>query len=749
LTPTALSIMKVFALVAASLAVGSDAAKDSTITKVVKVLQDMLAKSKKEGDDERDIFAKFKCFCDTNEAEKKDSIESLGKQINVLTSKIGELQGGTGGLSVECAQLKEDMAANRQALAEATTIRAKELKEFKAESIDMDEAIDQMNEAIDTLSEVGADQTLGAAADHEQFMAGKFLQSGNSANSRVRRALAAVSGFLDPAQSKSVQSFLQSRAPFTGTYSSQSGQIVGILKSMRDTFESNLATAIAVEKQQKEAFEKLEKTLEEAFKFMQISYDKKQETLGSNDDDLSAKKEQLDEAKKKKENDEDYLEKLLVMCEKKTKEYNERKMLRANEDAAVAEAIAILNSDSAFEAFGKTDATKTGATGFIQLRSRHVRVHAHQLTVSQKVKQVLMEANSPRVSKIASLVQAENVFDEVLNEIAKMLKVIVKEGKADKENLDWCNEERTENDDELSDRNDEIDTLNKEIDELDTSINDPETGLKKQIQNTEKSLVENIEAQKTETKERQEANLLYQEDIKNLVAAESILKKAIRVLSAYYDKLEKQMKAEAGFLQEDPAPPDTWKGGGASGGFKGQSGKGGDAITMLKFILDETVKEETEAHGDEESSQHDYEDSMQSLKDKEAADEKTLAGLQKTLAAKEEELVMKRKELKATIKEKEAIEAYLLKIKPGCDFITKNFEQREKNRATETTALKKATKLIKATPVYKNFKAEEKTEGFGDCKSCNKDEDHVKCKACMAKTSIPGYCAGHDGTKGC
>jgi hypothetical protein len=198
-------------------------------------------------------------------------------------------------------------------------------------------------------------------------------------------------------------------------------------------------------------------------------------------------------------------------------------MLRANEDAVVAEAIAILNSDSAFEAFSKTDATSTGATGFIQLRSRRVRVHANQLTVSQQVQQVLLQANSPRVEKIASLVQAENVFEVVLGEIDKMLKVIVKEGKADKENLDWCNEERTENDAELADKIDEIDTLNSEIDELVTTIDDPETGLKAQIKQTEKSLDENIETQKTETKERQEANLLYQEDIKNLVAAESIL----------------------------------------------------------------------------------------------------------------------------------------------------------------------------------------------------------------------------------
>jgi len=349
------------------------------------------------------------------------------------------------------------------------------------------------------------------------------------------------------------------------------------------------------------------------------------------------------------------------------------------------------------------------------------------------------------VEKIAALIQAENVFDTVLTEISKMLKVIEKEGKADKENLDWCNEERTENNEDLADKIDQIDTLNAEIEMLVTTIDDPETGLKAQIKATEKSLEENIETQKTETKERQEANLLYQEDIKNLVAAEKILKKAIKVLRKYYDALEKRIaEKEGAFLQEDPDAPGTW------GTYEGQSNKGGDAIKMLEFILDETVKEETEAHSDEENSQHDYEDSMQGLKDKEAADEQSLANLQTTLAKKEEELVMKRKELKATTKEKEAIEAYLLKIKPGCDFITKNFDQREKNRATETTALNKAIELIKDTPVYKNFKAEEKVESFGDCEEpCTADENHVKCKACMAKTTIPGYCAGHEGTAGC
>ena len=65
------------------------------------------------------------------------------------------------------------------------------------------------------------------------------------------------------------------------------------------------------------------------------------------------------------------------MCADKTKKYNERKLLQSNEDAAVAEAVSILDSDEAFAAFGKTDATSTGATGFLQMSSRHVRVHMH------------------------------------------------------------------------------------------------------------------------------------------------------------------------------------------------------------------------------------------------------------------------------------------------------------------------------------------------------------------------------------
>merc|ERR1719316_767188 len=185
-------------------------------------------------------------------------------------------------------------------------------------------------------------------------------------------------------------------------------------------------------------------------------------------------------------------------------------------------------------------------------------------------------------------------------------------------------------------------------------------------------------------------------------------------------------------MQEDPKPPSTWD------TYEGQSAKGGDAVTMLKFILSETKKEETTAHTDEEKAQASYEDSMTDLKKEQAKLEGSLVKLQEDLASAEKSLIEKKEDLKDAETAKAKIEDYLLKIKPGCDFITTNFDKREANRKTETGALNKAVKLIKATPAYKAAMQAAKEEGFGKCKDkCVADEAHAKCKACMAGVTVP------------
>jgi len=196
-------------------------------------------------------------------------------------------------------------------------------------------------------------------------------------------------------------------------------------------------------------------------------------------------------------------------------------------------------------------------------------------------------------------------------------------------------------------------------------------------------------------------------------------------------------------VQEDPAPPK------AELNMEGQSKSGNEVLDMLNFIVKNTQKEESEAHADEEKAQADYEDSMQKLKDQQAADEKSLSKLQDDLAQAEKDLLDAREDKKATTEDKEEAEDYLARIKPGCDFIKSNFKLRNANRKTEKAALTKAIGLIKATPAYKTAVNAATVESYGDCKSCEKDEADVKCKACMADVTIPAYCAGHKGTKGC
>merc|ERR1719326_1045143 len=138
---------------------------------------------------------------------------------------------------------------------------------------------------------------------------------------------------------------------------------------------------------------------------------------------------------------------------------------------------------------------------------------------------------------------------------------------------------------------------------------------------------------------------------------------------------------------------------------------------MLKFVLKETVTEEHDAHDTENKAQHDYEDAMNNLKKEEAELQETLATLNETLAETQEALAGARKEKAKTVAEKEAIEAYLSKIKPGCDFITENIEERNTFRGHEQDALKGAIDLIKGTPAYTAAVTAQAHEDLGECKN--------------------------------
>merc|ERR1712242_571394 len=162
-----------------------------------------------------------------------------------------------------------------------------------------------------------------------------------------------------------------------------------------------------------------------------------QEKLSANDGELATKTTQLAAAEKKLAEDQEFLSQLLEMCSAKAKQYEERTLLRTNEETAIAEAISILNSDAAFATFGSVKATKEGATGFLQYSKIKKHGIAHEDEQREKAKFFLRKAMAgkrlPLLSRAMALLTTSNPFAVVLKEIQKMLDIIAKEEEADDE----------------------------------------------------------------------------------------------------------------------------------------------------------------------------------------------------------------------------------------------------------------------------------------------------------------------------
>merc|ERR1711982_205831 len=98
-----------------------------------------------------------------------------------------------GQLSISCAKLKTSIHSLKEALEEAQTLRDKEHDDFLGVKSDNKRAIEQCEEAIKVLGEIGADQTDGSNAEHEQFMAG--FEELVQVKDTVRTALTFASSF--------------------------------------------------------------------------------------------------------------------------------------------------------------------------------------------------------------------------------------------------------------------------------------------------------------------------------------------------------------------------------------------------------------------------------------------------------------------------------------------------------------------------------------------------------------------------
>merc|ERR1719171_1143436 len=337
----------------------TQADKNRPVTKGINLLKDMITQLEKEDEEDEEVYEAMGCWCETNDKAKTKSIADAESTISSLTAAIEELTANSARLNTEIANLEKEVAKNQGALDTATALRKKELAEFNAEEKDSLQTISSLKSAVIALSKHHEAALVQQESTSETV---DFLKIAVMLNSKLKKHSALLAEVLTPHQKHLITSFAQapddyfeSPTAFTQTnYAPASGEIFGILKQMKESFETNLANAQKEEMESQKDYEDLKAAKESEISAGESQIDTKSTELGDTELKNAQSKENLENAQETLAADTAFLADLKERCANMDQEYEERTKTRQLEIQAVSKALAFLSSDEAHDLFTRT-----------------------------------------------------------------------------------------------------------------------------------------------------------------------------------------------------------------------------------------------------------------------------------------------------------------------------------------------------------------------------------------------------------
>merc|ERR1719281_1035767 len=190
-------------------------------------------------------------------------------------------------------------------------------------------------------------------------------------------------------QHSAVMSFVQQPVA-AKSYSSQSGAIFGILKQMKETFETNLADQTKDESHATEEFGSMKSAKTKEMAAAKDNIDSNKAELAATKQQLSDDKTDLSDTRAALEADTIFLDDLKSKCANMDKAWEERSKMRADEITAVSETIKILDADEAHDTFSKSLGFLQRSAGEAKLRSRVSTYLLHQSSKLQAPKLAML-----------------------------------------------------------------------------------------------------------------------------------------------------------------------------------------------------------------------------------------------------------------------------------------------------------------------------------------------------------------------
>merc|ERR1719463_778167 len=372
---------------------------------------------------------------------------------------------------------------------------------------------------------------------------------------------------------------------FKQSYAPQSGQIFGILKQMKETFESNLSASQKEEMQNQAAYEDLKAAKEAEIKAGTDQKDTKTQELADTDQKLADSKQDLDDTRNTLSADQKFLLNLKETCAMTDSEWEERQKARQEEIQACSQALAILSSDDAHDTFTKT-------FNFVQVSRESKLQNQEQRT---KAANMLMAAakkfSNPRLSTLATKVRLD-AFSKVIESLDQMKAELKKEKEDDIKMKDFCVEALHENEMAQAQKARDIADLQAKIEQLATEIDE----LAKAISTLQAEVAELQLQLKRAGEDRELENKDFQTTAADQRETQRLLTSALKVLEGVYAKKFLQTGNKVAPKQPaGPPPPPGFKDYKQSSGASGLLGMIEQIITDAKTLEADAIKAETDA----------------------------------------------------------------------------------------------------------------------------------------------------------
>jgi len=686
----------------ASGSLATASATANPIRKVVTMLQSMQEKVAAEGKREQELFEKFSCWCSNGAGALTKSIAAAERKVPQVQSDIEEGKAKVAQLKNDLKQHRTDRDAAKAASAEATAIREKEASAFGSEKAESTANIEALSAAIAAIS---------------KGMVGGFLQSG--AARRLRVAVLSTQGLLEQDRT-ALSSFLA--ASDTSSYAPQSGEIVGILKQLKDSMSAGLTDATSEENVAIANYEELMAAKAREVAALTKSIEEKSERSGQLQVKIAEMEGDLSDTEKALSEDQAFLADMDKSCALKKQEYDAHVKVRSEELVALAETIKVLNDDDSLELFKKT--LPSASSSFAQLQMGSSAQRADALAAIRKAQQKYGRGR-PELDFVALAIQGKKIgFGKVIGMIDEMIKTLGGEQLDDDHKKEYCSQQFDASDDKKKDLEHDISDLERMIAEEEDSI----AVLKEEIDGLINGVKALDKAVADATEQRREEHKDYTELIASNSAAKEVLGFAKNRLNKFYNpklylpppKRElseeqritlnlggtlaptnapggiagtgiavlSQVSAHTHRKEAPPPPPETF------GAYSKKSGHANGVIEMIDMLVSDLDKEITVAETEEKDAQADYEQSMKDSAAKRSDDSQAITNKGAAKAAMEGDLESHKEQKGATAKELMAKLEYIQSLHADCDWLIQYFEARKEARKGEVDALQQAKAVL-------------------------------------------------------